>query len=202
MARVTRVAERALLAGGGWLRAARRAPSPNCDHRPPGVAVEVAVIHGISLPPGHFGSGRVADLFRNRLDWNEHAFYSNIRGLCVSSHVLIERNGSLVQFVALHRRAWHAGESTWRGRPRVNDFSVGIELEGADDVPYEDAQYAALAAVLTTLRGRFPALTARGIVGHCHVSPGRKTDPGPAFDWARLARDLGLPAGWRPDAAP
>lgn len=196
------MSERVAQVRSGWLRGARRLPSPNSDHRPPGTAVEVVVIHGISLPPGRFGSGCVADLFRNRLDWNAHPFFQEIIGLRVSSHVLVERDGSLSQFVPLHRRAWHAGESRWRGRPRVNDFSVGIELEGTDERPYEDAQYATLAAVVDALRAWFPAITPRGIVGHCHVSPGRKTDPGPAFDWQRLGDALDLPAGWRPDAAP
>lgn len=192
--------EPALDASGAWLRGARRLLSPNSDHRPPGSVVEVVVIHGISLPPGVFGSGRVEDLFCNRIDWRSDPYLLKIRGLKVSSHVLVERDGSLCQFVPLHRRAWHAGRSTWRGRPRVNDFSVGVELEGTDDTPYGDAQYASLVAVLAALRERFPAIGPGGIVGHCHVAPGRKTDPGAAFDWERLGRALRLPPGWRPGA--
>jgi AmpD protein len=195
------VRDPALDPSGGWLREARRRRSPNSDHRPPGVLVDTVVLHGISLPPGAFGTGCVADLFCNSLDWDGDPFFSKIIELRVSSHVLIERSGALVQFVPLHRRAWHAGVSRFRGRTRVNDFSVGIELEGTDERSYEDAQYEALGRVLRVLLRRFPTLTPDRVVGHCHVAPGRKTDPGPSFDWPRVARAVGLPPDWMPPEA-
>ncbi len=187
-------------AAGEWFTRARRLDSPNCDARPPGTVVDLAIIHGISLPPGRFGGGHVHRLFLNCLDWNEHPYFNEIRGLQVSSHVLIERSGTLVQFVPLSLRAWHAGVSSFRGRERCNDFSVGIELEGADQVPYTGRQYRALARVLRALMRRYPQIGLHRIAGHCHVSPGRKTDPGPAFQWQRLGELLGAPAGWHPRA--
>jgi AmpD protein len=146
-------------------------------------------VHGISLPPGVFGGADVARLFTNTLDPASHASYATLAGLRVSSHFFIRRDGELVQFVGCNERAWHAGVSSWRGRGRCNDFSVGIELEGADRVPYEDAQYRLLAGLLGALKRRYPTIA--DAVGHSDVAPGRKTDPGPAFDWDRLARLTG-----------
>lgn len=184
----------------GWLRDATCLPSPNCDERPSGCRVDLVVIHGISLPPGQFGSGCVHRLFLNTLDWNSHPYFLQIKGMKVSSHVLIERDGTLVQFVPLHLRAWHAGESSFRGRARCNDFSIGIELEGTDDSAYTPVQYQVLARVLDTLRTHYPAIASDRIVGHCHVAPGRKTDPGAGFCWDELGRLLGESPGWGPHA--
>lgn len=166
---------------------ARQVPSPNCDARPSGEAVTLIVVHGISLPPGEFDGDGIERLFRNALDPQAHPYYATIAGLRVSAHFLIRRDGELLQFVPCTSRAWHAGESAWRGHPRCNDFSVGIELEGADDVAYTAAQYRMLARLVRALRARYPI---GDIVGHSDVAPGRKTDPGPAFDWARLRRAL------------
>lgn len=176
----------------GWLRGVRRVRSPNHDRRPVGTEVELIVVHGISLPPGEFGGRWIADLFMNRLDPTAHPYFATIAGLEVSSHLLVRRDGAVVQFVPLDARAWHAGASRFRGRERCNDFSIGIELEGADRVPYTQRQYARLATLARLIMRRHPLVTPRRIVGHSHVAPGRKTDPGPAFDWrsfrARLAR--------------
>ncbi len=144
-------------------------------------------MHGISLPPGTFGGDGVLRLFTNRLDSRGHPYYAAIAGMKVSAHFLIRRDGELVQFVGCNDRAWHAGESAWKGREHCNDFSIGIELEGTDDVPYAAAQYTMLARLIRALRRRYPIAD---IVGHSDVAPGRKTDPGPAFDWARLRRLL------------
>ena len=179
----------------GLLDGVRWVDSPNQDARPAGVGVELVVVHGISLPPGEFGGGWIEALFTNSLDPGAHPYFATIAGLRVSAHVLIRRRGELVQFVPFHRRAWHAGRSSYRGRADVNDFSVGIELEGADEVPYTAAQYRRLARLLRALFAAYPALTADRVVGHSEVAPGRKTDPGPAFDWGRL-REL-LAAGGR-----
>lgn len=189
-------------AAAGWLRGATRMPSPNCDERPPGCAVELVIVHSISLPPGEFGTGCIHDLFLNRLDWNSHDYFNLIKGLKVSSHVLIERDGALVQYVPLQLRAWHAGESSFCGRARCNDFSIGIELEGTDDLAYTAAQYRALADVIAELRVRYPAIGSDRIVGHCHVAPGRKTDPGASFRWNELGRLLGEAPDWEPGSAP
>ena len=170
----------------GYLDTARQCPSPNCDARPTDTELSLLVVHGISLPPGDFGGPEIEQLFCNELDWGAHEYFKEIRGLEVSSHVLVRRDGELVQFVPFAQRAWHAGDSVFRGRTRCNDYSIGIELEGTDDVPYTDAQYAALAALVVALIDRYPALNARVIAGHCDISPGRKSDPGPAFDWMRL----------------
>jgi AmpD protein len=158
-------------------------PSPNCDPRPQGVDIELVVIHGISLPPGHFGGPYIEQLFTNSLDEKAHPYFAQIADLRVSAHLLIRRNGDLVQFVPFNLRAWHAGVSSWGGRSRCNDFSIGIELEGTDTVPYTDQQYATLNAVLETLQAHYPI---KGVAGHCHIAPGRKLDPGPSFDWDRL----------------
>jgi AmpD protein len=169
----------------GVVRAARQVPSPNCDERPPGTDISLLVVHGISLPPGRFGGRGILDLFTNRLEPAAHPYYAKIAGMRVSSHFLVRRDGALIQFVPCARRAWHAGESRWRGRSGCNDFSIGVELEGADELPYEAAQYAILARLTRALMRRY-RLTA--IAGHSDVAPGRKTDPGPAFDWDRYRR--------------
>ena len=173
----------------GVAPAARQIRSPNFDARPPGEAVSLVVVHGISLPPGVFGGDDVQRLFTNTLDGAAHPFYATIAGLRVSSHFFVRRGGDLVQFVSCNDRAWHAGKSSWRGRERCNDFSIGIELEGTDDVPYAPLQYERLASLLVALKRRYPSIAAT--VGHSDVAPGRKTDPGPAFDWDRLARLTG-----------
>ncbi len=175
-----------LEAEGGWLQGVRRVPSPNCDERPAHCGVDVIVVHGISLPPGEFGGGHVDALFTNTLDPAAHAYFADIASLRVSAHLLIDRKGELTQYVAFDRRAWHAGESCFQNRQRCNDFSVGIELEGTDDLPYEDVQYQRLAAVIRALMKVWPDITPERIVGHSDIAPGRKTDPGPAFDWKRL----------------
>lgn len=173
-----------------WFDGVRRVVSPNWDSRPPGVGVELVVVHGISLPPGEFGGPFIDQLFTNALDPAAHPYFATVAHLRVSSHLLIDRAGALTQYVPLSGRAWHAGPSTFQGRAQCNDFSIGIELEGVDDRPYSDAQYRALQEVLGVLRGRWPVLDGARVVGHSDVSPGRKTDPGPAFDWARLRRDV------------
>jgi len=164
--------------------------SPNCDDRPAGVVPELIVVHGISLPPGQFGGPYIDQLFTNTLDPAGHPCFREIAGLKVSSHLLIRRTGDLVQYVPLHRQAWHAGKSSYQGRQQCNGFSVGIELEGADDSPYTQAQYRRLATVIRVLRRGVPSLAAAPIVGHSDIAPGRKTDPGPAFDWLRLRKLL------------
>jgi AmpD protein len=174
----------------GWLPSARRVPSPNWDERPPGTLIDLLVIHGISLPPGEFGGPWIDALFHNRLDPDAHPYFRSIGGLKVSTHLLIRRDGELIQYVDLGKRAWHAGASAFAGRERCNDFAVGIELEGADSVPYTEAQYRVLAETVRALMARFPAITPGRIVGHSDIAPGRKTDPGPAFDWARLRRAI------------
>ena len=174
----------------GWLREARRVDSPNFEARPPGAVPELLVLHNISLPPGCYGTGCVERFFTNCLDHSEHPFFAEIEGVRVSAHLLIERNGGLVQFVDFSDRAWHAGESSFEGRENCNDFSIGIELEGTDDEPYTGLQYFQLARVLPALLAAYPALSAERIVGHSDIAPGRKTDPGPAFDWRRLSDSL------------
>jgi AmpD protein len=166
----------------GLVRGVRYESSPNCDGRPGGCAVKLLVIHHISLPPGEFGGRGIVDLFTNRLDPAAHPFYASIAGMKVSAHFLIRRDGELIQFVPCAKRAWHAGASAWRGRSRCNDFSIGIELEGTGEVPFTDAQYRRLAPLTRALQARYPIA---GIVGHSDVAPGRKSDPGPYFDWAR-----------------
>lgn len=167
----------------GWLTQARHVPSPNYGPRPPGCVPELLVIHNISLPPGCYGGDCIERLFTNQLDWDEHPYFAQIRGIEVSAHLLIRRNGDLVQFVNFDARAWHAGQSSHQGRSNCNDFSIGIELEGEDEVPYEHAQYDALVAVSTVLLAHYPRMSAQQIVGHSDIAPGRKTDPGAAFDW-------------------
>ena len=171
---------------GAWLVGVRRVLSPNCDDRPTGDDVSLIVVHGISLPPGEYGGPWIDDLFTNQLDSSAHPYFAEIEGLQVSSHVLIRRDGELVQYVPFTRRAWHAGCSCYQGREACNDYAIGIELEGQDEAPYEDVQYRRLAELVATLRQHFPAIAADAIVGHSDIAPGRKTDPGPAFDWQRL----------------
>jgi AmpD protein len=167
----------------GLASCARFVPSPNCDDRPAGEVVRLIVIHSISLPPGEFGGDDIIRLFCNTLDYSAHPYYHGLRDLQVSAHFLIRRSGEILQFVPCSRRAWHAGASIWRGRARCNDYSVGIELEGADAIPYADAQYAALSALAAALLRSYPV---EEVVGHADIAPGRKTDPGPAFDWPRF----------------
>ena len=166
---------------------AEQVESPNCDDRPPGAAVTLVVLHAISLPPGEFGGDAIARLFANRLDPAAHPSFAELASLRVSAHFLVRRGGELVQFVPVHRRAWHAGVSRWRGRGRCNDFSVGIELEGTDDLGFSEPQYARLADLVRTLRAALPL---REIAAHSDVAPDRKTDPGARFDWPRLFADL------------
>lgn len=173
-------------AESGWLRGVRRVDSPNSDDRPPDCEPELIVVHGISLPPGRFGGRWVESLFTNTLPAAVHEYFASITRLRVSAHLLIDRSGGLTQFVSFRRRAWHAGESCYRERKACNDFSIGIELEGTDDHPYATSQYEALSSVISALRTSYPMLVGAAVVGHCDVAPGRKTDPGPAFDWPRL----------------
>lgn len=170
----------------GLLENIRQVQSPNCDARPEGVAPELLIIHGISLPPGEYGGIWIEQLFTNQLDWNAHPYFKQIEGMRVSSHLLIRRDGQLVQFVPFDARAWHAGVSNFQGRERCNDFSIGIELEGTDDTAYEAEQYRELARVIVALCRAYPALSMQRLVGHSDVAPGRKTDPGECFDWPRL----------------
>ena len=168
----------------GWYHAARRIDSPNCDARPPDGEISLLVIHNISLPPGEFGGPGVEQLFTNRLDPGEHPYYAGIHALRVSSHFFIRRDGELIQFVACRKRAWHAGLSSWRGRERCNDFSLGVELEGADDQPFSAVQYERLNELIQALRAAYPSLV--DLAGHSDIAPDRKTDPGPCFDRSRV----------------
>lgn len=170
----------------GLLRGATQRSSPNQDERPGNSLPELVVVHSISLPPGKFGGPYIEQLFCNCLDWAAHPYFESIRGLEVSAHLLIRRDGETLQFVPFTRRAWHAGESRFRGRRRCNDHSIGIELEGEDSTPYTDIQYRTLAAVLEQLFAVYPGLSARTLAAHSDIAPGRKTDPGPAFDWLQL----------------
>ncbi|WP_407924899.1 1,6-anhydro-N-acetylmuramyl-L-alanine amidase AmpD [Schauerella aestuarii] len=198
--------ERAVAAPGalhldrhGWLvsssrsstDAIRHCPSPNHDRRPSGTSISLLVMHNISLPPGQFGGPHVAGLFTNTLDYSFHPWLERLRPLRVSAHFFVRRDGQIVQFVSADKRAWHAGISTFRGRDKCNDFSLGIEMEGTDVLPYTDAQYAALARLVPALWSRYPLSAVRG---HEHIAPVRKTDPGPAFDWRRFGEVCGLPA--------
>jgi AmpD protein len=177
---------------GGWHRAAQRLASPNHGQRPVHASqVDLIVVHSISLPPGEYGGGAVQQLFTNTLDWDAHPYYQGIRGLQVSAHFFIERTGVLWQFVDCDLRAWHAGQSFYRGRSQCNDDSIGIELEGLEGLHFEPAQYEALARVCQDIALRYPI---KHIAGHEHIAPGRKLDPGPGFDWPRLQRALDWPA--------
>lgn len=170
----------------GRIKGARFVPSPNFDLRPEGAVPELVVVHNISLPPGEFGGPYIEQLFTNCLDPAAHPYFAEIHQLRVSAHALIRRNGGVIQFVPFHLRAWHAGASSWCGRERCNDFSIGIELEGTDDLPYAEVQYRRLAAMIAALRTCYPGIAAEAVTGHCDIAPQRKTDPGPAFDWAKL----------------
>ena len=174
-----------------WLVQSRHVESPNCDARPRGSDIDMIVVHGISLPPGEFGGPWIEALFSNQLDPALHPYFASVCELRVSAHVLVRRDGEVVQFVPFTKRAWHCGESSFENRTRCNDFSIGIELEGVDEVPYADVQYAVLAEICRLVMIAWPAITPARVVGHCHVAPGRKSDPGSAFEWARLAQMLG-----------
>jgi len=171
------------ITNNGVLEGVRFVASPNCDARPADARIELIVIHNISLPPGEFGGSAIEDFFLNRLDPAAHAYYAEIAHQRVSAHFLVRRDGSITQFVACGQRAWHAGVSKWRERERCNDFSVGIELEGTDEIPFEDAQYVRLAHLINALKVCYPIAD---ITGHADIAPGRKTDPGRAFEWNRL----------------
>lgn len=172
-----------MISQGGWLRDAEIIRSPNFNQRPDAIDVRLIVVHGISLPPGSYGGGYVQQLFSNRLDPFEHEYFSEIAGLQVSAHCFIGRDGHLIQFVSFNDRAWHAGLSCWQGEENCNDFSIGIEMEGTDDEPYEEVQYQQLARLVNNLRKQYPAILQASICAHSDIAPGRKTDPGPCFDW-------------------
>jgi N-acetyl-anhydromuramoyl-L-alanine amidase len=172
----------------GWWRHARRVRSTNVNARPVDAAIELVVIHSISLPPGEYGGDAIERLFTNRLDWRAHPYYAQLEGLKVSAHFVIRRDGRALQFASADARAWHAGVSVWRGRENCNDRSIGIELEGLEGERFDSAQYRTLARLLRSLRRCYPIAE---IVGHEHVAPGRKADPGARFAWARLAREIG-----------
>jgi AmpD protein len=176
----------------GWWTGAQALRSPNHGPRPAAAVVDLVVLHSISLPPGVFGGDAIARLFTNRLDWAAHPYFETIRGLQVSAHFLVRRDGRTLQFVSTDRRAWHAGVSTWRGRPNCNDYAIGIELEGLEGGRFEAAQYKALVPLLQALARRHPL---QAIAGHEHVAPGRKQDPGPGFDWQALLALPGYPPG-------
>ena len=177
----------------GWWTGARPHRSPNFGPRPAGMAVELVVLHAISLPPGDYGGAAITQLFCNQLDSTAHPYFAQLAGLRVSAHFLVRRGGDVVQFVSCDQRAWHAGASSWRGRDQCNDWSIGIELEGLEGDPFEPAQYQALLPLLQALAHRYPV---RDLAGHEHVAPGRKQDPGPGFDWQALQRSPGFPPGW------
>ena len=167
-------------------------PSPNCDDRPDNMEPDTVVIHAISLPPGEYGGDGIIDFFLNRIEESADPYYANIYHLRVSSHFLVRRDGQILQFVPVARRAWHAGESEFQGRHAVNDFSIGIELEGTENSAYESAQYESLTVLTRLLMNTYPAITLDRIVGHSDIAPGRKTDPGPYFDWRRFRNRLGI----------
>lgn len=177
----------------GWWRPAARCPSPNAGPRPAGTAIELVVLHSISLPPGEYGGDAIERLFTNRLDWDAHPYYQQIRGLQVSAHFLVRRDGQVLQFVSCDHRAWHAGVSRWRGRDNCNDWSIGIELEGLEGETFEPAQYTALATLLADIASAYPV---RDVAGHEHVAPQRKRDPGPGFDWQALQAQALWPRHW------
>jgi len=175
----------------GWYRFAHRVDSPNFGPRPQGAAIDLIVVHSISLPPGVYGGDEVRALFTNTLDWDAHPYFQQIRGMQVSAHFFIRRDGALLQFVSCDARAWHAGRSAYRGRENCNDDSVGIELEGLEGETFEAAQYEALGVVCAAIAQQYPIAH---VAGHEHIAPGRKNDPGAGFAWAALQRELGWPA--------
>lgn len=170
----------------GLVNPAHFCPSPNCDERPQSIAIDMIVVHGISLPPGQYGNDAIEDFFCNKLDYSAHPFFKTIAHLRVSAHLLIKRTGAITQFVPFTKRAWHAGESCFKDQIACNDFSIGIELEGSDDVPYEPLQYQRLNDMIKLLMQAYPTIRYDRIVRHADIAPGRKTDPGPAFNWAYL----------------
>jgi AmpD protein len=175
----------------GWLLAAERRPSSHWDARPPGTVIDLLVIHNISLPPGEFGGPWLDDLFLGRLDWSAHPYFEQVRAAGrVSTHLLIRRDGALLQYVPFGHRAWHAGRSAFLGRAECNDYSIGIELEGDDATPFEPAQYTALVRCTRAIQARYPDIRGDRIAGHSDIAPGRKTDPGPCFDWTRYLRAI------------
>ena len=182
---------------GHWLRGALKRPSPNCNDRPRQGDIGLVVIHGITVPPGQFGTGLVEALFLNTLDLTVHPALADLEGVRVSAHLFIDRDGGVTQFVPFHRRAWHAGVSSFGGRENCNDFAIGIELEGTDDAAYEDGQYERLTGVLRGLFRRYPQLSPSRVVGHAEIAPGRKTDPGAAFDWRRVMASIAT-SRWEP----
>ena len=184
---------------GGWYRFARHKHSPNFGLRPPQAHVDLIVLHSISLPPGQYGGDEVQRLFSNTLDWDAHPYFQSIRGLQVSAHFYVRRDGELWQFVGADDRAWHAGASSWRGRDNCNDDSIGIELEGLEGDVFEAAQYETLSSLLPALAQRYPIAH---VAGHEHIAPGRKLDPGPGFDWPRLRAPLGSPRSFFPPQPP
>ncbi|MBA55745.1 MAG: 1,6-anhydro-N-acetylmuramyl-L-alanine amidase AmpD [Pseudomonadales bacterium] len=175
-----------------WLVGAKQVPSPNCNERPVGIEPDLIVIHCISLPPGQYGSNHIEQFFQNCLCADEHPYFEEIHKMEVSSHLLIRRDGEIVQFVPFNQRAWHAGKSCYGERENCNDFSIGIELEGTDDSAYEPVQYERLKQVIETLVSHYPKIKPDALVGHSDIAPGRKTDPGPHFDWDKLNKALGL----------
>ncbi len=181
----------------GWYRFARTLPSPNFGPRPAGAQIDLIVLHSISLPPGRYGGEEVQQLFTNRLDWSSHPYFETLRGLEVSAHFYVRRNGELWQFVSCDYRAWHAGASSWRGRANCNDDSIGIELEGLEGGPFEPGQYETLASLCPALAQRYPIAF---IAGHEHIAPGRKEDPGRGFDWQLLQAGLGWKRAMFPDS--
>ncbi|MEN9452895.1 MAG: hypothetical protein RLZZ369_1954 [Pseudomonadota bacterium] len=180
----------------GWLPIARQVPSPNFGPRPANMPIDMVVVHSISLPPGEYGGPEVEQLFTNQLDWSAHPYFEQIRGAEVSAHFYIRRDGELIQFVSVLDRAWHAGRSTWQGRDNCNDFSIGVELEGLEDHPFDPPQYETLQKLIMALTQQWPITT---VVGHEHVAPGRKNDPGKAFDWDGLKYRLGANHGLIPE---
>lgn len=182
----------------GRLSSARWCPSPNYGPRPEGADISLLVVHSISLPPSQFGGPYIEQFFTNCLNPNDHPYFSTIANMRVSAHALVRRDGTVMQFVSLLERAWHAGRSSFQGVEECNDFSIGIELEGADDIPYTPEQYRSLAVLTVVIRSAWPAITSDRVMGHCDIAPGRKTDPGPAFDWHQfrsslLATQSGIP---------
>jgi len=174
----------------GWMQSVEVIQSPNFDARPDNTKIKLIVVHGISLPPGEYGGGYIQDFFCNRLDASRHEYFPDICEMKVSAHCLVERSGHIIQFVSFLNRAWHAGLSSWRGESLCNNFSIGIELEGTDDQAYSESQYQSLAELTDCLRSSYESIGRDAITGHCDIAPGRKTDPGPAFDWGRLERLL------------
>ncbi|GAA5526155.1 1,6-anhydro-N-acetylmuramyl-L-alanine amidase AmpD [Microbulbifer aestuariivivens] len=185
----------------GWLSGARRVPSPHCNDRPDGAAIDLLVIHSISLPPGQYGGPYIDDFFQGHLDTSAHPYFEEIGALQVSAHLLIDREGVVTQYVPFDRRAWHAGQSEFCGRSNCNDFSIGIELEGIDTDTYTDAQYSVLAEVAAAIMAAYPGVGPDTITGHSDIAPGRKLDPGPGFLWQRFYRALDGVRGQRPEDA-